>query len=251
MEWSIHPRETTGSTNDDARQLAMEGAPEGTVVTAECQSSGRGRRGSQWVSPPGRNLICSVILRPDFPLEYWSRLTHAASVAICEALEELGLKPQIKWPNDIYLSERKVCGILLETAGNARGMFVVIGFGLNVNLRLEEFPDELGQSATSLLIETERTWNREELLQSILFHLGIRCRMVAADFAQLLAMAETRSFLTGHRVTLGINDVEQEGFARGLSSEGGLLFENTSGDIRTVLSADLVRRAKPAGNSFL
>lgn len=242
--WKCIRLEETGSTNDDARQLAMEGAPAGTVVAAETQSAGRGRRGSQWVSPPGRNLMCSVILRPAFALEHWPRLTHATAIAIAEALEDCGLKPQIKWPNDIYLSGRKVCGILLETAGNAQGMFVVIGFGLNVNLRAEEFPDELAATATSLFIETERIWDRDELLRSILAHLLARVELVETNFTHLLAMAEARSFLRGHRVSLRINDTEERGLVHGLSPNGGLLFEGPDGQVREILTADVVRRVE-------
>lgn len=242
MQWNIVRLDETGSTNDDARQFAMEGAPHGTVIVAESQSSGRGRRGSQWISPPGRNLICSIIWRPSSALETWPRLTHAVAVAVAESIEEIGLQPQIKWPNDIYLSGRKVCGILLESAGNAQGMFVVIGFGLNVNLRAEEFPSELTASATSLQIETERVWDRDELLRNILTHIGQRCAQAETDFPKLLAMAEARSFLSGHAVSLQVNGEEERGIVRGLSPKGGLLFEDETGNIREILTADLVRR---------
>lgn len=242
MQWNIVRLDETGSTNDDARQFAMEGAPHGTVIVAESQSSGRGRRGSQWISPPGRNLICSIIWRPTSSLETWPRLTHAVAVAIAETLEEMELHPQIKWPNDIYLSGRKVCGILLESAGNAQGMFVVIGFGLNVNLRAEEFPGELTASATSLQIETERVWDRDELLRNILAHIEQRCAQAEMDFPKLLAMAERRSFLSGHNVSLQVNGDEERGIVRGLSPNGGLLFEDRNGSVREILTADLVRR---------
>lgn len=242
MQWNIVRLDATGSTNDDARQFAMEGAPHGTVIVAESQSSGRGRRGSQWISPPGRNLICSLIWRPTSALETWPRLTHAVAVAIAESLEQLGLHPQIKWPNDIYLSGRKVCGILLESAGNAHGMFVVIGFGLNVNLRAEEFPEELTTSATSLQIETERVWDRDELLRTILTQIELRCAQSETDFPSLLALAESRSFLSGHAVSLQMNGEEERGIVRGLSGNGGLLFEDVQGNVREILTADLVRR---------
>ena len=201
-------------------------------------------RRARALAPAERRQVCVGRRRAPHHIGAVDIAAHAIAIAIAEALEDCGLKPQIKWPNDIYLSGRKVCGILLETAGNAQGMFVVIGFGLNVNLRTEEFPDELAATATSLFIETERIWDRDELLRSILAHLLARVELVETNFPHLLAMAEARSFLRGHRVTLRVNDTEERGLVHGLSPNGGLLFEGADGQVREILTADVVRRVE-------
>ncbi len=136
---------TTGSTNDDARALASDGAAHGTLVLAESQNAGRGRRGAAWIAPPGTSLLCSVVLRPALPPEHWPRLTHVCALAVCEALEALRdvPPPQIKWPNDIFLSGNKVCGILVESVLAARDGFAIAGLGVNLNLTAAGFPHEL------------------------------------------------------------------------------------------------------------
>lgn len=241
ITWQIHSKDQTVSTNDDIKQLALQGHPEGTVVTAESQTAGRGRRGNPWFSPPGRNLICSLLLRPDYSMDLWSRLTHATALAIAQSLEPLGFQPKIKWPNDMFLSHRKVCGILLETAGNSREMFVVIGFGLNVNLSSEEFPPELADLATSLHMESERSWDRVQLLQSILHHIALHSRGVVTAFPEILKACEERSYLTGKRISVTSNNTTTTGIAQGLSPEGGLLLKTPSGSVQEFLTADQVR----------
>jgi BirA family biotin operon repressor/biotin-[acetyl-CoA-carboxylase] ligase len=239
--WKFIRLEETGSTNDEARRLALDGAANGTVIIAESQTAGRGRRGSAWVSPAGRNLLCSILLRPDWPLEHWPRLTHVVALAISEALEAAGVFPKIKWPNDLYLNGRKCCGILLETASSKEGMFVVIGFGLNVNLTADEVPEEILAIATSLQIETERTWDREHLLQDILRRLASRAQQASQDFGVIVNAVTTRSLLIGKRVSLQSNQAEHRGEVLGLSPQGGLLFQADGGPVQEILSADLVR----------
>jgi BirA family transcriptional regulator, biotin operon repressor / biotin---[acetyl-CoA-carboxylase] ligase len=226
---------------------AMEGAPHGTVVTAETQTAGRGRRGSAWLSPPGRNILCSLLLRPDWPLEHWPRLTHAIALAICETLEAHQLQPQIKWPNDIYLEGKKLCGILLETAASPQGMFVVIGFGVNVNLEAAEFPPDLSTIATSLRIQTERTWDREMLLGAILQRFAGRAEQASQDFPALLRAIAPRSMLIGQEVSLISHGIERRGRVLGLSAQGGLRFlatnvpDHAAAIEEDIISADLVR----------
>ncbi len=239
--WKFIRLEETGSTNDEARQLALTGAAHGTVIVAESQTAGRGRRGSAWVSPAGRNLLCSILLRPDWPVEHWPRLTHVVALAISEALEAAGVLPKIKWPNDLYLNGRKCCGILLETANSPQGMFVVIGFGLNVNLTAEEVPAEILEIATSLRIETERTWDRERLLEDILQRLASRAEQASRDFGAIVTAVAHRSLLIGQLVSLQSNQAEHRGKVLGLSPQGGLLFQADDGPVQEILSADLVR----------
>lgn len=150
----LHCYEEIGSTNDLAKELAEEGAAHGEVVIAERQTAGRGRRGRAWASPPHRNLYLSVILRPDLSPLRASEVTLVASVALCEAVRQAGVGAGIKWPNDLVIGGRKLAGILTEMAAEPdRVHWVVIGVGVNVNARPEDFPDDIREEATSLAIE--------------------------------------------------------------------------------------------------
>ena len=242
----------TASTNDDARVLAMGGAGHGVMVLAESQSAGRGRRGAKWVSPPRRNLLCSVLLYPPLPVEKWSRLTHACALAVCEALEELpGLPPpKIKWPNDVFLSGRKVCGILVESAVPARGGFAIAGVGVNLNLAADDLPEELRRTATSVWMELGGVEvSREEFTISFHRRLMVQCERAAHDFPSLLGECEARSFLNGMRVRLMSGERELEGLVEGTGPEGELRLAMDDGSVRLVSSADFVRPVSSPGIS--
>ena len=153
---TLFVKEAAASTNSLARRLSREGFPEGTAIIARSQSGGRGRRGASWFSPPG-GLWLSVILSPrlEKPELFW--LTLAAAEAVRETTAKFcGLSAEIKWPNDVLIGPRKVCGILTEAEGKGKGARAVVGIGLNVNIRREDFPPDLRETATSLLIETGR-----------------------------------------------------------------------------------------------
>lgn len=234
----------TGSTNDDARAAALLGAAHGYIVLTDAQRLGRGRRGAAWVSPPRRNLLCSVVLRPGLPMEKWPRLTHACALAVCEALESIpGLHPpQIKWPNDIYLSGKKVSGILLESAMDARGGFAVAGVGVNLNLMADGFPAELRDTATSVWLERGgKEVSREDFAIHFFRRLRVQCGRAEEDFPALLNDCETRSFLTGRRVQLLSGSKEIEAIAAGLGPEGELRLLHDDGHMELLSSADFVR----------
>lgn len=235
----------TGSTNDDARNLAACDAGHGTMVIADMQSAGRGRRGAAWVSPAQRNLLCSVVLRPGLPFEKWARLTHACALAVCEALEQMpGMPPpQIKWPNDVYLSARKVCGILVESVMDGGGGFVIAGVGVNLNLTREELPEELRETATSVWLERGgQEVSREDFTVSFYRRLMAQCERAARDFPALLAGCEARSFLTGKQVTLLSGGQERAGMVTGLGPEGELRLQRAvDGREEMISSADFVR----------
>lgn len=239
--------EQTTSTNDEARKLAWEGAADGTVVLAEKQTAGRGRRGARWVSPPGRNGIVSVLCRPgaELPPGKWARLTLAAALAGCDALDAvpgLSAAADVKWPNDLYLSGRKVAGILVESAWAADGGFVVIGTGFNLNLEPSDFPDELKNTATSVWMERGgRAVDRTVFLTNYLRALELRRRQAAEDFETMKAEAWRRSWLAHRRVTLTSAGRELEGIVGGLGPEGELLLGMDDGSVQSVASADLVR----------
>lgn len=144
--------EETDSTNARARELADQGAPEGTLVVAERQTQGRGRKGRIWFSPPGAGIYASLILRPSIPPHEATRITFVTAVAAAEALLHLtDLNVRIKWPNDILVNGKKVAGILTEISTERGAVdYAVVGLGMNVNT--PGFPDDISERATSILI---------------------------------------------------------------------------------------------------
>lgn len=243
MRRIIH-HQVTGSTNDDARFIALDGAAHGTVVMADAQTHGRGRRGAVWISPPGVNLICSVILRPTLPPEQWPRLTHACALAVCDAIDAIHHVPRalIKWPNDIFISSKKVCGILVESVFPApsRG-FVIVGVGVNVNSRPEDFPPELRSDVTSLWLERG---GQQVALDRFAMHffeaLDQWCTLAVESFDAILAACEARSFLSGKSVIITRGDTHIDGVACGLGPNGELLV-TIEGMIHCIASVDRIR----------
>jgi BirA family biotin operon repressor/biotin-[acetyl-CoA-carboxylase] ligase len=164
------PYEHVGSTPSTQLLLAPD-APEGALVVAEEQTAGRGRLGRSWFAPAGTSLLCSLQLRPDTPTERLPELTGVAARACADAIAALtGLEPALKFPNDVLVGGRKVAGILAE----ARDGRVVLGVGINVNLPVDELPEDVDRPATSLLVETGRELDRAELLAELLEQLERR-----------------------------------------------------------------------------
>ena len=154
----------TDTTNDRIRELALEGAPEGTLAVAEMQTAARGRRGRAWQAPAESGIWMSLLLRPNIPPMQASVLTLLAGIAIAEAIEDVtGLEAGIKWPNDILLNGKKLVGILTEMDCDMEHIHsVTVGMGINVNTK--EFPEDLKEIATSLYLETGRESDRVEIL---------------------------------------------------------------------------------------
>jgi BirA family biotin operon repressor/biotin-[acetyl-CoA-carboxylase] ligase len=177
---SLHVLDETPSTNSAALALAQDGAPDGTVVVAESQTSGKGRLGRRWYSPLGKNLYCSIVLRrvPSAdPVSTWlSWVPLLSAVAVARAIQVTsGLRPSLKWPNDILIEQRKVGGLLCESSGTgtAHGL-VIVGIGLNVNMWRDTFPEDLRDLATSLAAEAGRPFDRAVLLATVLSELELR-----------------------------------------------------------------------------
>lgn len=160
----------TDTTNGRLRDLAVAGAPEGTLAVAEQMTAGRGRRGRHWEAPPGSGVWMSILLRPYILPSEASILTLLAGLAVCQAIEEeTGLIPKIKWPNDILLNGKKLVGILTEMDCEMQAThFVIVGIGINVNTT--EFPDGISDIATSLFLESGRTFSRKNILQKVLLN---------------------------------------------------------------------------------
>jgi BirA family biotin operon repressor/biotin-[acetyl-CoA-carboxylase] ligase len=227
-------REEVDSTNDEIRRLGLNGSPDGTVLIADRQTAGRGRRGAKWVCPPGEALAFSVLVRTPEPKALWPRLALAAGLAVAEALESYSVEAGIKWPNDVWVGGRKICGVLIE----AESDFAIIGIGLNVNPLA--FPEDLAATATSLAIETGHTVNRAEVLAAVLQRFERSRHQIGADFSHLLRAIRQRCVLTGHRIRLQAADGAREGFCEGIG-EAGELRLSVNGIVERILQADEIR----------
>jgi BirA family biotin operon repressor/biotin-[acetyl-CoA-carboxylase] ligase len=227
------------STSTRALEAAQAGASNG-VWTADEQTAGRGRGGHTWHSIVGDGLYVSVLTRPRLALTKALWLSLATGLAVQSAIAEtIGLTPDIRWPNDVLLNDRKCCGILVETgvsAGDQPAMLrhAVIGIGINVNHA--EFPSELASLATSLRRETGKSWPREPLLAALLRSLDREIRSLEASGTELLErFANASSWVRGKRVQVG-EDGGYTGVTSGLNDEGFLTVEGDDGVRRTVLS---------------
>lgn len=218
------------STNSEASALAQAGAPHGTVVVAESQSSGRGRQTRSWYSPPGANIYCSVVVRgigQERPLSEWlSWVPLITALAAAEAVQTAAsLTLSLKWPNDLLLHERKVGGILCESShASADDPIVVVGIGLNVNLPQESFPDDLRLTATSLSETLRRPIDRNRLLAQLLFELEQALDELRFRGPQRLCQAYTsRCHTLGKRVRLLLGDKQELlATAESISADGAL-----------------------------
>lgn len=230
------------STNNQARILASQGYPEGTVVVAETQTAGKGRRGRTWYSPHSQGIYMSLILRPMLPLKEISRVSILIAVAIAETLAtELNLQPRIKWPNDILINGRKIAGILSEAVTDMDGIeYIVVGIGININNPLQEFPDDFRTAPTSALAERELPVSRVKLLQTLLLKLeGHYQDLLAGQFASTLEQAKNLSTVIGQEVRLDSINGFIVGQAFDIDENGYLLVRDQQGKVHTVLSGEI------------
>ncbi|MCB1230240.1 MAG: biotin--[acetyl-CoA-carboxylase] ligase [Verrucomicrobiae bacterium] len=244
-DWDIRIKPETVSTNDDALILAEQDAPENTVIFAESQSAGRGRRGDTWVSPPGVNLLFSILLRPHTTVGTWTRIPHLAGLAVCRALESSFPtlpRPMLKWPNDIYLDDRKLAGILVESrACKDQAPAAVLGIGLNVNLLPEQLPDEIRTLATTLRSHTGHLIERNALAAAILAEWSaLYPAELITDFAIIREELRRRAWLKGRKITVVSGNRQISGNAIDVGPEGELVVETESGALENILSADRV-----------
>jgi BirA family biotin operon repressor/biotin-[acetyl-CoA-carboxylase] ligase len=237
----LHCHEELASTNDEAKALAEDGAEHGEVVVAERQTAGRGRRGRTWISPARRNVAFSVVLRPhDLPPARAPELTLVAAVAVCDALHHSGVEAGIKWPNDLLVRGRKIAGILTELSAEAdRVHWVVVGVGVNVNARPEDFPPELRGEVTSLLMERGQPAPRALFLAACLTGLeGWYDRHEEEGMAPILRAWKERSVTLGREVSVRTDAGEVVGVAEDLDLDGALLVRTARG-LERVHSGDV------------
>jgi BirA family biotin operon repressor/biotin-[acetyl-CoA-carboxylase] ligase len=244
----LHCHEELGSTNDEAKRLADDDAGHGEVVVAERQTEGRGRRGRAWISPARRNVAFSVILRPEeLPPARAPELTLVAAVALCDALRHSGVAAGIKWPNDVLVGGRKIAGILTEMSAEADLVhWVVIGVGVNVNARLEDFPEELRDQATSLLIERDHPSPRALFLAACLTSLETWYdRHAEGGFAPIRQAWRERSVTLGQQVSVTTDGAPTVGLAEDIDDTGALLLRTPAGLTRITSGDVAMLRAAP------
>ena len=233
-EWAgrnIYYYEETGSTNIDAKRLGEEGAVHGTVVVADKQNAGRGRRGRAWESPAGKDIYFTILLRPEFPPDKVSGLTLVMALSVAEAVKGCcGQEAGIKWPNDVVLNGKKICGILTEmTMEMDYVQHVVIGTGINVNL--DKMPAEIEKTATSILMESGKETTRAELLQKVLERFEINYEIYERDLDLRNMMETYNGYLVNKDRQVRVLDPKGEfgGIARGINAGGELLVERPDG----------------------
>lgn len=239
----------TDSTNAQALAWAAEGAPEGAVVVADEQRSGRGRHGRRWDAAPGKTLLMSVVLRPRLPPRRLGSLTLAAGVAVARAVDGLiGRRAELKWPNDVLIGDRKVAGILTEgTLVGSELRAAVVGIGINTEWTHEEMPVDLVGRATSLSIELEGgpVPRRADILTRVLAELEAAYDTVQIEPEAVLVDARARSSILGEAVRVEwIDGRKASGRAAAIRDDGALEVE-IEGATNVIYAAD-IEHVRPA-----
>jgi BirA family biotin operon repressor/biotin-[acetyl-CoA-carboxylase] ligase len=232
---AIHAYDTVDSTQAVLARLAAEGATEGTVVTARHQTAGRGRRGRHWWDEHGQSLLMSVLLRPPVPTAHAPQLSLVAGLAVAEALATAaGVTARIRWPNDVLVGGKKICGVLPEAVSRADGRVGHVLLGIGINVDQSEFPDDLRDQATSLRLATGAAYDDRRLLSTVLEALDRRYgEWLAAGFAGLRDEWRRRAGALGQRVRIGDG---REGVAVDVDETGALLVDAGLGALTRVVS---------------
>ncbi|AET66846.1 birA, biotin-(acetyl-CoA-carboxylase) ligase [Desulfosporosinus orientis DSM 765] len=241
----IHFYRVLSSTNSIARQMAKSGAAEGAIVMSRSQSAGRGRMQRQWFCPPGKGLLLSMLLRPQINVQFIPQLTLLTAVVVAETIKIVtGCASGIKWPNDILINDKKVCGILAESSfSKDKVEYVIIGLGINVNLAAKHLPPDCKETSTSLSLELGHNVSRIKLLKQFIISWDEHFQgFVKAGHPYL------RSKWIGNNVTLGKNVTvtkgkdSSHGVAEDLSENGGLVVRLSDGSLEEYLAEDVSLR---------
>ncbi|NUN71330.1 MAG: biotin--[acetyl-CoA-carboxylase] ligase [Bacteroidetes bacterium] len=237
---TVHGFDVIDSTNTYAKQLDRTKAPHGTVIIAEEQTAGRGRLQRNWMAAKGENLLFSVLLYPSFATEKIALLPFAGSLAVADAIEEVtGLSPTCKWPNDVLIDHRKVCGMLLESV-SAGGSIERIVLGIGVNVNQTEFPEELRFKASSLRTESGREVDRPALLAAILNALELRYEQLSS-FApdRLLNDWRMKALLFGKKILVLESEISYAATAIDVAEDGSLIIAMEDGTKRHLFAGDV------------
>jgi BirA family biotin operon repressor/biotin-[acetyl-CoA-carboxylase] ligase len=242
MGRNLHVLDEVDSTQATAHALAAQGAPEGTLVLAERQTAGRGRMGRSWHSPAGKGIWMSLVLTPPVPVRFVSQLTLVVAVAVCRAIRRcVDVDVGIKWPNDLMVGNRKVCGILLESrAEDERLCHVAAGIGISVNLDADDFPENLRDVATSLKIESGADVDRTQLVCEVMREIERLYGLYREQgFAPIRLLWEALSVSLHRPVRIRVRDGWVEGVAQAIDDDGALDVRMTNGQMRKFFAGDV------------
>jgi len=238
----IHIFDQTDSTNIQARQLAEKGSPHGSIVIAENQIRGRGRKNRQWFSKPETAIMMSLIIRPPLPPENAPRITLAAAVAAARALKKTADIPvRIKWPNDILVSRKKLAGISTGMSTNMDEVhYVILGIGLNVAVKKTDFPEEICDIATSVLMESGRMVSRTRIIRAFLTEFeACYDSLYNKDFGPVLDEWNAFAGIIGREISVALTGSTLTGRVQGIDSNGTLIIKDQNGEIKHVFSGDV------------
>ena len=242
MNFTILRFDSIESTNTEAANQARQGADEGLCVIARQQSAGRGRHGRTWVSETDAGLYFSIVLRPTIEMRYLPLITLMTGIAVHDTLKEFGIKPDIKWVNDVLVGEKKICGILAETVETQKGLAVIVGTGINLNS--SNLPDEIAATATSIQTETGKTIEPNDLAETLTHYLSYFYGILNEDGGthEILRHWQQRStYFSGKYVRITLSDGILEGITDGLEENGALRVKTTNGLITIVQAGDVER----------
>ena len=237
----FHYFNTVDSTNNYLKRQALLGAPHGTVAVADCQTGGKGRLGRSFQSPGGVGIYLSMLLRPDCPQEQLMHLTCAVGTAMCDALEEAaGVRPGIKWTNDLVCEKRKLSGILVELLNDTRGkLCVIIGIGVNCCQQLTDFPEELWDRAGSLAMVTGRRIDRPKVAAAMMEALANMDRNLLTGKEAMLEQYRRDCVTLGQKISVVRGDEIRHGTALDIGDDGDLIVRFDDGHTEAVSSGEV------------
>ena len=237
----FHYFNTVDSTNNYLKRQALLGAPHGTVAVADCQTGGKGRLGRSFQSPGGVGIYLSMLLRPDCPQEQLMHLTCAVGTAMCDALEEAaGVRPGIKWTNDLVCEKRKLSGILVELLNDTRGkLCVIIGIGVNCCQQLTDFPEELRDRAGSLAMVTGRRIDRPKVAAAMMEALADMDRNLLTGKEAMLEQYRRDCVTLGQKISVVRGDEIRHGTALDIGDDGDLIVRFDDGHTEAVSSGEV------------
>jgi BirA family biotin operon repressor/biotin-[acetyl-CoA-carboxylase] ligase len=239
MNFTILRFDLIDSTNTEALKRARQGADEGLCIIARQQTAGRGRHGRFWASPENAGLYLSIVLRPKLDAKYLPLITLASGIAVHDTLTELGLKPDIKWPNDVLVNEKKISGILAEMAETQDGIAVVVGIG--INLTSKNFPPEISDAATCIEAAIGQPVPISAFETSLLKYFGYFYGLLNEDHGETIPTEWQRrsTYSRGKRVRVTLENESITGITDGLAPNGALLVQKDDGTTVNIQAGDV------------
>jgi BirA family biotin operon repressor/biotin-[acetyl-CoA-carboxylase] ligase len=238
---AIHSYDAPESTNMQAKELADSNAEDGTVVIAKIQIEGKGRQDRKWISPEG-GLWISVVLKPKIPPQKATLVTLMAANAVSETLSEYDLEAKIKWPNDVLIEGKKICGILTEAKTKENDIeYLILGIGINSNFELSELPEDIREVSTTIRHELNKDVILDELLHRLLVHIDMYYELLlASHFEKIIKTWKEKSDTLERHVKITTQKESLQGIAQDIDDTGALILKTDDGDIEKIFAGDCV-----------